>query len=100
MSGGKGRDVFVFDTRANKKTNLDKVTDFSVKDDTVWLDNKYFKVGKGTPSKPLKLSKSVFWSGTAAGYLNDRIIYNKKNGIVYYDFRRHGPGEGGGDCRA
>ena len=85
LSGGNGKDVFVLDTRANKRTNLDKITDFSVKDDTIWLENKYFKVGKGTPSKPLKLSNSMFWSGTAAHDANDRIVYNKKNGIVYYD---------------
>ena len=41
LSGGAGRDIFVFDTKLNKKTNLDKVTDFFVKDDGIWLDNKY-----------------------------------------------------------
>ncbi len=45
--GGAGRDLFVFDTKPNKATNLDKLADFNVKDDTIWLDNAVFrKLGK------------------------------------------------------
>ena len=36
LTGGKGRDIFVFDSKLNKKTNLDKIVDFSVKDDTIY----------------------------------------------------------------
>lgn len=85
LAGGKGRDIFVFDTKANKKSNLDKITDFSVRDDTIWLENTLFKVGKGSASKPTKMSKKMFWSGTSAHDSDDRIIYNKKNGVLYYD---------------
>ena len=85
LSGGAGRDVFVFDTKANKKTNLDKVTDYVVKDDTIWIENKYFKVGKGTASKPLKLANKMLWVGSAAHDADDRVIYNKKTGVLSYD---------------
>ncbi|KAB0266055.1 hypothetical protein [Microvirga brassicacearum] len=91
LTGGNGRDIFVFDTRANKTSNLDKITDFSVRDDTIWLENTYFKVGKGSASKPTKMSKKMFWSGTSAHDADDRIIYNKKNGVLSYD----GDGTGG-----
>ena len=33
----------MFDTKLNKKTNLDKIADFNVKDDSIWLDNAIFK---------------------------------------------------------
>ncbi|MGO4574063.1 M10 family metallopeptidase C-terminal domain-containing protein, partial [Microvirga sp. 2TAF3] len=53
LTGGAGKDIFVFDTKPNKKTNLDTITDFNVKDDTIWLDNAVFKkLGKGSEAKP------------------------------------------------
>ncbi|MBM1173730.1 cadherin domain-containing protein [Microvirga arabica] len=32
LTGGGGQDVFVFDTKPNTKTNLDRITDFNVRD--------------------------------------------------------------------
>ncbi len=85
LTGGSGRDAFVFDTKPNKKTNLDTITDFNVKNDSLWLDNAIFKkLGKGTPDKPVKL-KSDYFSTDGAKDGNDYVLYNKKNGIVYYD---------------
>ena len=50
---GSGRDIFVFSTKLNKKTNVDKIRDFKAKDDTIWLDNAVFKkLGKGSEMKP------------------------------------------------
>jgi Ca2+-binding RTX toxin-like protein len=86
LKGGSGRDVFVFDTRPNSRTNVDKVADFKSKDDSVWLDNKYFtKLGSGSLSKPKKLSKSMFVESETAQDANDRIIYDRKAGALYYD---------------
>jgi Ca2+-binding RTX toxin-like protein len=85
LYGSSGRDIFVFDTKANKATNLDKIMDFNVRDDTIWLDNKYFsKIGKGTAAKPLKLN-SKFFSLDKAQDGNDFVIYNKKSGVLLYD---------------
>lgn len=81
LTGGKGRDVFVFDTKPNKKTNLDKITDFSVKDDTIHLAKSAFS----KISKKGGLAKSAFWQGDEAHDANDRIIYNKKTGALFYD---------------
>ena len=86
LSGGGGRDIFVFDTKLNKKTNLDKVTDFFVKDDGIWLDNKYMpKLGRaGSEKKPHKLSKAFFALDKAKD-ANDFVIYKKSTGALYYD---------------
>ncbi|MBF9198189.1 cadherin domain-containing protein [Microvirga terrestris] len=93
LTGGKGKDIFVFDTKTNKKTNVDKIGDFSVKDDSIWLDNAVFtKVGKGTELKPGKLAKDLFWTGKTAHDSSDRIVYDKATGALYYD--QDGTGRG------
>ncbi len=85
--GGTGRDIFVFDTRPNKKTNLDKLADFNVKDDTIWLDNAVFrKLGKkGTESKPARLDRKFFTLGEKAKDSNDYLVYSRKKGVLFYD---------------
>jgi Ca2+-binding RTX toxin-like protein len=86
LTGGQGKDIFVFDTKPNTKTNLDTVTDFSVADDTIWLDNKYLKkLGKGSAAKPGKLNKKVFKVADKAKDGNDYLVYNKKTGVLSYD---------------
>ena len=91
LTGGLGRDIFVFNTKpgtpkTDRKVNFDKITDFSVKDDTIWLDNKYFaKLGKGAEAKPGKLNKAFFTIGNKAKDKNDYLIYDKKTGILSYD---------------
>ena len=58
LTGGKGKDVFVFDTKlgtssTDRKVNFDTIKDFSVKDDSLYLDNAIFKkLGSGTATKP------------------------------------------------
>ena len=85
LYGQAGKDTFVFDTKASS-TNLDAVKDFSVKDDTIWLDNAVFaKIGKGTPTKPLKLAQDAFFLGAKAHDASDRVIYDGKTGGLYYD---------------
>ncbi len=43
LTGGAGRDFFVFSTTPNKRTNKDTITDFKARDDTIWLENSIFK---------------------------------------------------------
>ncbi|AWM87280.1 hypothetical protein C4E04_11415 [Microvirga sp. 17 mud 1-3] len=95
LSGGEGKDVFVFDLKPNRQTNFDKIADFSPVDDSIYLSHKIFTgLGKkGSMSDPVALSKAAFWVGTAAHDANDRIIYNKTNGALYYD----PDGKGGAD---
>ena len=86
LYGGTGKDVFVFDTKPNRTANLDKILDFSVKDDSIWLDNKIFtKLGKGTPTKPVKLNAKFFTVGDKAKDANDYLVYNAKTGVLSYD---------------
>lgn len=85
LTGGAGKDIFVFDTKPNKKTNLDKVTDFTVANDTLWIDNALLKkLGRGTASKPAKLKKDFFRLDKAKDG-NDYLIYNKKTGVLSLD---------------
>ena len=95
LSGGEGSDVFVFTTKPNKKTNLDKITDFNVKADSIWLDNKVFtKLGrKGSEANPAKLNKAFFRIADKAKDKNDYLVYDKKKGILYYDADGSGKGK-------
>jgi Ca2+-binding RTX toxin-like protein len=81
LSGGSGRDVFVFDTKPHKTKNMDTVSDFSVADDTIWLNNAVFtKVGSNG-----RLKDSALWIGSRAHDRSDRIIYDDHFGALYYD---------------
>ena len=91
LKGGMGRDVFVFDTKPNKATNLDRITDYNVKDDTVWLDNAIFtKVGSNG-----SLKSGAFWTNNTgkAHDKDDRVIYDKDSGVLYYDADGTGSGK-------
>ncbi|MBF9233911.1 right-handed parallel beta-helix repeat-containing protein [Microvirga alba] len=80
LTGGAGKDAFVFDTKLNGRTNVDKITDFTVKDDMIHLSKSIFStLSTGT------LSKDAFWIGAKAHDASDRIIYNNKTGVLYYD---------------
>lgn len=95
LTGDAGQDVFVFNTKPNKKSNLDKVTDFNVKDDAIWLDNSVFKAlgKKGTEAKPAQLTKDFFIKGSKAKDKNDYVIYDNKKGVLYYDADGSGKGK-------
>jgi Ca2+-binding RTX toxin-like protein len=80
LSGGAGKDAFVFDAPLNKSTNVDLITDFSARDDVFQLKKSIFKgLAKG------KLKKDAFALGHLAKEKDDRILYDKAKGDVYYD---------------
>ncbi|HEY8381116.1 MAG TPA: calcium-binding protein [Microvirga sp.] len=86
LSGGEGNDIFVFDTRPGR-TNVDAIMDFTVPQDSIWLDNAVFKAlgSKGSMAKPQKLASDAFKIGTRAQDREDRIVYDAKSGKLYYD---------------
>jgi Ca2+-binding RTX toxin-like protein len=79
LTGGGGVDQFVFDT-AIGPLGLDTITDFSVTDDFLRLDNAIFTV-----LSVGYLSVAGFHTGNAAQDANDRIIYDAATGALYYD---------------
>jgi Ca2+-binding RTX toxin-like protein len=86
LTGGIGRDIFVFDSTPNNKTNIDTLKDFSVRDDSIWLDNAIFKkIGSGSAKKPGKLKKDFFALGSKAKDANDYLFYDIKKNALYYD---------------
>ncbi|WP_404291242.1 hypothetical protein ACD578_04480 [Microvirga sp. RSM25] len=98
LTGDAGRDVFIFDTKlgtsaTDRKVNYDTIKDFSVADDSIYLDNAIFKkLGSGSASKP-KLLSSKFFSLDKAKDGKDYLIYNKKTGVLSYDADGSGNGQ-------
>ncbi|MBM6580871.1 hypothetical protein ILT44_11810 [Microvirga sp. BT689] len=80
LVGGTGRDVFVFDQKPNAKSNLDYIQDFNPPDDIVHLSRKIFsKIAKGA------LSSKAFVVGDHFKDKDDRILYYKEGGALFYD---------------
>jgi Ca2+-binding RTX toxin-like protein len=78
--GGSGKDCFVFYSTPTE-ANIDTIRDFSVAIDTIWLQNSVFK-GIGSAGH-LKLG--IFRTSDEARDATDRIIYDRDDGILYYD---------------
>ena len=81
LSGGAGADQFVFNTALNAATNVDTITDFTVVDDTIQLENAVFTQF----ATPGTLTAAAFYAGAAAHDADDRIIYNAATGDLSYD---------------
>ncbi|WP_444462305.1 calcium-binding protein [Rhodobacter capsulatus] len=81
LTGGAGQDAFLFNT-ALAGGNVDRITDFSVIDDQIRLENAVF-VGVSAGA----LAASAFTanrSGLATDAL-DRVIYETDTGRLYFD---------------
>ncbi len=81
LKGGSGADGFYFDSALNASTNVDKLSDFSVAADTIFLDRDIFTTI--TASGPL--AAAAYRAGTAAADASDRIIYDSATGKIFYD---------------
>jgi Ca2+-binding RTX toxin-like protein len=81
LIGLGGQDSFLFDTALNAATNVDRVIDFNVADDTILLDRDIFSSSLGLGN----ISAGEFVIGTAAQDANDRIIYDSNSGALFYD---------------
>jgi Ca2+-binding RTX toxin-like protein len=78
LTGGADFDTFFLDTRIGK-SQQDVLTDFNRFEDTIALSRTYFrKLGGSVGTSELRF-------GTEAKDKNDYLIYNKKNGNLYYD---------------
>jgi serralysin len=88
LTGGAGHDVFAFST-ALGNGNVDTIADFDVADDTIYLDNGFF-VGVGADGG---FASTAFAFGASAGDGDDRIIYDRDTGALYFDADGSGSGE-------
>ena len=70
----------MFNTAPSGSTNFDRITDFSAVDDRILLENAVFtRLAAGG------LAASLFVLGTQAQDANDRIIYQRATGTLWYD---------------
>jgi Ca2+-binding RTX toxin-like protein len=82
LYGNGGNDSFVFDN-ALGSTNIDRLAEFNVADDTIQLVKTIFAA---LPLGTLAVGAFHAAAGaTAAHDADDRIVYNTTNGALYYD---------------
>jgi Ca2+-binding RTX toxin-like protein len=80
LTGLGGADSFLFNNLLDAATNVDAITDFSVADDTIQLDDGIFTgLVAGT------LAANQFVVGAAAQDADDRIVYDGTNGALFFD---------------
>ncbi|PXW88383.1 hemolysin type calcium-binding protein [Nitrosomonas sp. Nm84] len=84
LTGDGGNDAFKFTTTGH----IDTITDFSVINDTIQLDNAVFTALTTTGT----LAATQFRIGTKALDANDYLIYNSSTGVLLYDADGSGAG--------
>lgn len=93
LAGGGGLDVFVFNTALNAATNVDHISDFSSKDDTIKLENSGAGLFTALPLGVLHKDMFFAAAGAVKGHdATDRIVYNTTTGDLYYDADGNGAG--------
>jgi serralysin len=93
LFGGQGRDSFVF-SDALGAANRDRIRDFSVADDTIWLDSDVF-TGLGDNRFLTSAAFKIISKGQGAIDADDRIIYDKSTGALFFD----SDGDGGASAQ-
>ncbi len=81
LTGLGGLDTFVFNT-ALGSTNVDKITDFNIADDTIKLENAIFTALASVGTLAASLFKDNFLGTRDA---DDKILYNSNTGSLFYD---------------
>ena len=83
LTGGTGLDKYDFNTALSVATNVDRITDYSLADDLIRLDNDIFI---GLAAGALPGTRYYEAAGATAGIdASDRIVYNLTNGNLYFD---------------
>jgi len=88
LTGGTGLDAFRFSAVLNGSTNVDRISDYAVADDTLQLDDAYF-AGIGALGT---LAAGALALGTHALDTTDRIVYDSATGRIYFDADGSGAG--------
>jgi Ca2+-binding RTX toxin-like protein len=101
LKGGAGVDTFVF-SHGPTDGGIDRITNFNAKAGEKIMLNAYaFEALEVSPKTPVDpdakdmgpLAASNFRIGAEAHDANDRIVYNKATGALYYDADGNGSGE-------
>ncbi|MBE8987078.1 proprotein convertase P-domain-containing protein [Nostoc sp. LEGE 12450] len=79
LTGGTGSDRFTFNSRSE---GIDRITDFSVLDDTIFVSAPGF--GGGLVANAA-IAANKFFIGSAANTSSQRFIYDKGNGSLFFD---------------
>lgn len=80
LTGGANNDAFYFNSTLNAISNIDRIADYNVAQDTMYLDDAIFThLARGS------INAASFVTGTAAHDANDFIIYDKAHGFLSYD---------------
>jgi Ca2+-binding RTX toxin-like protein len=88
LTGGSGSDQFLFNTALNETANVDTITDFDGRQDTLVLAKSIFsQLTRGV------LNGAFFKLGTAAEDANDFVLYDRATGTLAYDADGNGAGE-------
>jgi Ca2+-binding RTX toxin-like protein len=86
LSGGNGSDLFVFSSSSVAAGGVDRITDFNPAADWIDLGLEFAALTNG----PLRADEVRL--GERAADWNDRIIYNKNTGELFYDADGNGAG--------
>lgn len=79
LVGGEGIDTFIFDTKLGPR-NIDRIEHFDAKSEEIRLGSNVFsQIGHGS------LSQQEFHVGKQAHDADDRIIYDRSTGKLWYD---------------
>lgn len=88
LTGRGGADQFWFETALSAGKNVDRITDFSVIDDSIMLDDAVF----GAIGPAGALAVGAFRIGAGAADADDRVIYDSLSGNLFYDADGSGAG--------
>jgi Ca2+-binding RTX toxin-like protein len=91
LYGGTGKDVFRLDAALSASTNVDRIRDFSVADDTIQLENAIF-TRFGTKTGTIASGNFKASTSGRATDSNDYILYETDTGKIFYDADGNGAG--------
>ena len=92
LTGRGGADEFLFTTALNSSTNVDRIRDFDVAEDSIGLSYRAFPVFTAWPDGHY-LPAQNFLVGTSATHSWFQFVYNPETGSLYYDYDGSGPGQ-------
>ena len=95
LVGNRNNDFFIFDSKLDPTTNVDRIKDFNHMQDSIWLDDRIMPGLSKTKvhvevdafGSPDEMKASYFYASFdgKAHDANDRILYDKDSGRLYFN---------------